>query len=302
VTQAPPPALDATRSSSVRIHRRISPAMAIALTLLAVLFAAPLPRGVDGRTLVRRERQRGDDAEGALEVSERLERHEMLLRDLLGGDPLEQALAVEAVDIESRGRSSSSGKRMTVKSGHSRGTGKSGRSTGKTGRTEAEAPLEETATEAPVEETEPPVEETTTESPAEETTEAPTEPPVEETTTESPVEEAPETRVAPVEEGTTEAPEEATSTAGRFCCSGLSVSCLSCVAGISVEAYCTKKPETPGCKAADVVPFEKPEETTGCCSAPTADCLACLQGLTVRQFCARRPFVPGCPWSSPGWR
>jgi len=71
------------------------------------------------------------------------------------------------------------------------------------------------------------------------------------------------------------------------CCSGLTVNCLACSAGMTEERYCAENLHFPGC------PTEV-EPPRGCCSGLTVNCLACSAGITEERYCAINPHFRDC--------
>lgn len=69
--------------------------------------------------------------------------------------------------------------------------------------------------------------------------------------------------------------------AARPCCMAATAGCMACSAGITVEEYCAKYPQTADCPR-------------NCCMAMTANCLACSKGLTEKRYCEMYPGTQGC--------
>jgi hypothetical protein len=83
---------------------------------------------------------------------------------------------------------------------------------------------------------------------------------------------------------------------GRVCCMALTASCMSCSAGISVEAFCkqTKNKNVIGCKKQDSTAL-KDNKPRMCCKSMSAKCIACSKGITVEELCeGASNMIPGC--------
>ena len=69
----------------------------------------------------------------------------------------------------------------------------------------------------------------------------------------------------------------------RICCRAMTAACLSCSAGVSMEEYCSKNPNTVGCVDEKV-----------CCEAMIASCLSCKKGVSTYDYCKKFPNTFGC--------